>query len=212
MTKQIKASLGFNRLPGRDLLARLEAVVKGMDGNATYPNPPVDMASLKTAGTNYSASLAAALDGGKKAIAERNAQRENVIKMLRQLAKYAEISCKDDRNTFLSSGFETASVTRVAPQPLDPPVIRSVDQGNTGQLLVSVGRSAQAKSYELRAAAAPAVAAATVPSWTTIGFTAVKQAIPVKNLIPGTTYIIQVRALGALGYSDWSDSITRMCT
>jgi hypothetical protein len=211
MTKQIKASLGFNRLPGRDLLARLEAVVKGMDGNAVYPNPPVDMASLKTAGTNYSAALAAALDGGKKAIAERNAQRENVIKMLRQLVKYVEITCKDDSNTFLSSGFETASVTRVAPQPLDPPVIRSVDQGNTGQLLVWIGRKAGAASYELRVAAAPA-AGATVTSWPTIGFTAVKQAIPVNNLIPGTTYIIQVRALGALGYSDWSDAITRMCT
>lgn len=30
------------------------------------------------------------------------------------------------------------------------------------------------------------------------------------NLTPGTTYAFQVRALGPLGYTDYSDSVTRM--
>ena len=32
----------------------------------------------------------------------------------------------------------------------------------------------------------------------------------VEGLMPGTTYAFQVRALGRLGYTDWSDSTTRM--
>ena len=34
----------------------------------------------------------------------------------------------------------------------------------------------------------------------------------VTGLTPGTIYAFQVRAMGRLGYTDWSDSATRMCT
>ena len=36
------------------------------------------------------------------------------------------------------------------------------------------------------------------------------RAITVTGLTPGTTYAFQMRALGRLGYTDWSDSVTRM--
>jgi len=35
-------------------------------------------------------------------------------------------------------------------------------------------------------------------------------ALTVRNLKPGTIYAFQARALGKLGYTDWSDSATRM--
>ena len=38
-------------------------------------------------------------------------------------------------NIFLSSGFKLRSNAHTSPQPLDQPIILSVDQGNTGQLL-----------------------------------------------------------------------------
>ena len=38
-----------------------------------------------------------------------------------------------------------------------------------------------------------------------------KAAAPINGLTPGTMYAIQVRAYGKLGYTDWSDSATRMC-
>src|SRR5438105_770558 len=103
MTKPRAA--GFTKLIGPNLLSRLDAVVKGLDGNPSYPNLPVDLATVKTAGASYAASLADSLDGGKKAIVARNKQRENVIQILRQLAHYVELNCKNDVGTFLSSGF-----------------------------------------------------------------------------------------------------------
>jgi hypothetical protein len=39
-----------------------------------------------------------------------------------------------------------------------------------------------------------------------------KKAVIVTNLTPGTTYTIQARALGRLGYTDWSDPANRMVT
>src|SRR5438105_4085882 len=34
----------------------------------------------------------------------------------------------------------------------------------------------------------------------------------VENLAPGTAYVFQVRALTKSGFTNWSDSVTRMCT
>jgi hypothetical protein len=193
------------------ICSRLDIVVKGTDGNSAYPNPPVDIATVKAAGAAYAASIADALDGGKKALFERNKQRENVIHILRQLGRYVEINCKNDMGTFLSSGFECASKARVPSQPLTQPAIRSVEHGNAGQLLVSVTSVKGAYSYEVRYGA-PAASGAAPASWLTTGFTSARSAAPVDSLTPGTTYVFQVRALGPLGYTDWSDAVNRMCT
>jgi hypothetical protein len=34
----------------------------------------------------------------------------------------------------------------------------------------------------------------------------------IANLTPGTMYTFQVRALGLLGYTNWSDPVNRICT
>jgi len=38
-----------------------------------------------------------------------------------------------------------------------------------------------------------------------------KAAVQINSLTPGTSYTFQVRAFGNLGFSDWSDPVTRMC-
>jgi hypothetical protein len=100
----IKAVLGFTKLAPKDLLASATAIYSGTHGNLAYPNPPVDMAALKADIDNLSSAITAAQDGGKKGIAERNRLAEVLIKKLRKLGKYVEISCNDDMKTFLSRG------------------------------------------------------------------------------------------------------------
>ena len=89
------------------VLSRGSAVYAGLKDNPAFTNPPptVDLTALKSALDDLSAWIGNALDGGKKAIAERNHKQEVVVKMLRQLAHYVEANCKDDINIFLSSGF-----------------------------------------------------------------------------------------------------------
>ena len=206
--KRIKASLGFARTPHAALVARLNAVHDGMSGNPAYPSPPVDLATFKTAIDSFAASIAEALDGGKKAITAKNQQREAVIKMAEQLGHYVQANCRDDLATFTSSGFQALSNSRTPSQPLPQPTISKVDQGTTGQLLVTVKALRKALSYELRYAA---LGEGGMPgAWTTAVLTRAKAA-SISSLTPGTTYTFQTRALGRLGFTDWSDSVNRMC-
>jgi len=46
--------------------------------------------------------------------------------------------------------------------------------------------------------------------WTEQTITNVRGPVSITGLTPGTTYAFQVRALGAKGYTAWSDSTTRM--
>ena len=70
--------------------------------------------------------------------------------MLRGLAIYVELNCKADMNTFLSSGFQPRSGTRTPAQPLDQPMITSLDQGKSGELQASTKSVRGAKLYEFR--------------------------------------------------------------
>jgi len=207
-TKRIWAMLGFTNVKDQDVVSRCTAVLTGLTGNANYPTPPVDLATYKSAIDALSAGIAESIDGSKKIIAAKNKDREAVIKMYRQLGTYVEANCKEDMAIFTSSGFQPAVNTRAAAQPLTKPVIKRVEQGaNSGQLLVRVAAVDKAKSYELRYAP---VANGVTGAWIHVPVPTVKQGVSVTGLTPGTIYSFEVRALGALGYTDWSDSANRM--
>src|SRR4051812_22973140 len=70
----IKVSLAFVKAVPADLYTFASSVYTGMNGNAAYPNPPVDMPTFKTAIDTYNTLLPAALDGSKKVLTQRNHQ------------------------------------------------------------------------------------------------------------------------------------------
>jgi hypothetical protein len=207
----IKPVLGVIGVSDGVLLQRLTAVHDGMFNNPAYPTPPVDIAVFKAAIDAYNSASAAVPEGGKAAITLRDKRRTEVIVMFRLLGHYVEANCKNDMNTFVSSGF-VASKTgqRTPPQPVAVSSIVSVDQGNSGQLLVSIQPVAKARSYELRSGLVPAAGGSM--NWTTTQVASTKPATPINNLTPGGTYTFQVRAFGKLGFSDWSSSVEKMCT
>jgi len=204
--RKIKPLEGYANVSDAEIVTRATAVQTKMTGNSSFPNPPVDLAALKTAIDDLSALMAEALDGSKKVIAQKNKQREAVIKMLRLLGRYVEIASKDDMATFQTSGFPSASTTKTAPEPLSE-TIRKIEHGaNSGQVLVWLRTNRSASSYELRYA--PAVNGATPSEWTAQGVALVKTPVNVTGLAPGAAYAFQARALTRDGYTDWSDSIT----
>ena len=207
--KLIKAALNLHKALPEQVLSQGHALLKGLTGNGNFTTLPVDLNIFKTDLDTYAASIAEAKDGGKKAITLRNTQGEMVIRTIKQLATYVELNCKDDMNIFLSSGFQPRSSTRTAAQPLDQPVILSIDQGTAGQLLASIKSVRRAKSYELRCGAVGPGGAAPA-AWSTLMSPNAKTAVAINGLTPGTTYAIQVRAYGQLGYTEYSDSATRM--
>jgi len=207
----IEAVVGFTKLAPGDLLQAATAIYTGTNGNPAFPNPTVDMAVLKADIDNFSSAITASLDGGKKALAERNRLAEVLIKALRHLGKYVEINSKDDMKTFLSSGFQAKSVGRPGPSSLSES-IRSVKQGpNSGQLLVSIAAVPGAHSYEVRWGVM-GTGGALPGAWTSQAAGKTRPPALITGLTPGTNYAIQVRALTNSGYTDWSDPVARICT
>jgi hypothetical protein len=177
-----------------------------MTGNVAFGTPPVTMAALKEANDTLTVLAAAAADGGKTAIGQKNKQQAAAVKMLEQLAHYVEANSNDDPVTFQSSGFTLAPSTRAPATVLPVPVLGNVNQGNTGQMSVQVQRVPKALSYNLRYA--PVGAGGAPGNWTTLPMTSTK--ITISGLTPGTAYVFQVQALGKLGYTEYSDAVTRI--
>ena len=208
--KKVKASLAFTRLPDADLIKQLEAILTGVDGNPKFPTPPVDMPTFKTAIDIFNTLTTDALDGGKKAISAKRKQRQEVIKLATQLAHYVEAASNNDLATFNTSGLVAASNVRsTTPQPLPSATFQWIDRGSvSGQILVKVKAIRGAVLYDVRYAAV-ATGGALGP-WTSVTLMSPKAA-PFNSLTPATTYAFQVRALGKLGYTDWSDSMNFIC-
>ena len=207
--KRIKALLDFARTAPEKLLTRATVVLAKLYGNPAYSTPPVDMDTFKSATDRLEILNAKALDGGKTVLSERNAQADLVVEMLRDLAHYVETACKGEMATFLSSGFDPAPTKRTQTPPLSDAIRKIVPGRNSGQFLVTVLYDPDAASYELRWI--PSGSEAT-GAWTIKPVATTRPATLVENLIPGTTYVFQVRAVIGNGYSDWSEPVKRICT
>ena len=208
----IKAATGFRQMKSDVVFSTSQAIYNALNGNAEIPVPPApfDLPTLLAANQALSAANSAALEGSKKAVAQRNHCKEVVVKILNGLAKYVEAVCKDNMTIFLSSGFKAQSSTKRMPTTASES-IRSVTVGPlSGQVSVKVVRVRGAGSYELRWAPVPAGG---VPSqWTNQPITNVRSATVVSGLTPGNNYAFQARAVIQSAYTDWSDSVTQIAT
>src|SRR6266581_7759773 len=210
MAKHVRVKLTYGGLSDKDVATQGVAVVDGMTNNPKFQNPPINPADLKTQIEIFASLIAASADGSKKVITERNKQRAVVVKMLRQLGHWVEANCNDDPALLQSSGFQQqATPVRTPPQPLDgPPTFKLENGPNSGQAVMRGKPVPKAVSYTARYA--PLGSDGKPGSWTELSPVTVIRSITVNSLTPGTTYAFQMRALGRAGYTNWSDSVTRM--
>jgi hypothetical protein len=73
--KQIKPIDGFANVSDADVVLRGTSIQTNMTGNPNFPNPPVDLATLKAAIETFAALIAEALDrnGGWRPLEEKAA-------------------------------------------------------------------------------------------------------------------------------------------
>jgi hypothetical protein len=206
----LRVALGYVNLTDAELVAQALAAHDSVQAHPElFPNPP-DLQVVSGAIQSFQTAMVAAQDGGKQAIAEKKKQRAALIQVLRPLGHYVEANCKDDPTILAASGFKAVNKVRVAAQPMEQGAMVGVAHGPmAGPLVVKGKTQRKARSYVLRYAS---IGADGKPgNWTELGVTN-PRAIPVHGLTPGANYAFQIRALGVLGYGDWSELATRIAT
>ena len=205
--KPIKPVENYSRMSVGEVIRRSLAVADNMEGNPKFPKPPVRPKDLRAAVVRLQALQAESLDGGKKVYAERDKQLAEVVRMMRLQGRYVEITADGDMETFRSSGFEPAPPNTKAQSMLSE-YIWSLDYGpNSSEIVMRLKAVPSAFSYELRHGPANQKP----ETWKTKPITRVKTPIVIGGLTPTTKYGFQVRALLKDGFTDWSDSVTRIC-
>jgi len=209
MSQRARVADRFKRQSAEQLVTMAGAVITGLTGNPAFPAPTVEIKAVQGAADGLTAALAAQALGGTAATAEKNNRREELIEVLRKLKHYVEDNCGNDLAVLLSSGFQAAASTRNR-SPLANPSILSIEFGNSTELVLRVTPIARARCYNVQSAA---VGAGNVPGpWQDAGMYTSSRSITIAGLVPGTTYVFQVRAVGgSTGYSDWSNPVSRMC-
>ena len=206
---KIKAKLAFHDVSDADAQQQFLTVLKGMTNNPAFPTPPVDIATYGKGVDSFGTLLTDAQDGGKKAISAKDKQRVVVIKMYTDLGHYVESACNDDPATFNTSGFSAVVRTRTAPAPLEGSKFQWIDRGpNSGEIAVKIAALTGAIAYELRYTLVANGVASGSP--TTLTLSSPRKLI-LTGLTPAGTYQFQVRALGKLGFNDWSTPMTFIC-
>lgn len=203
MVINYRTSLAFTRLKDADLLTFSDSVVAGLTGNASFATPIVALPDLTAAVTDFRNAMAAAEDGGKRAIAARDAARAVLVGLLRQLAAYVESLAGEDLPMLLSSGFQAVNTNRTR-IVLPKPVILDLANEQSTMLAMRLQAVPTARSYEVRISDG-------ANGWRTVGIFTQARRILLENLTPGTVYTVQVRAIGGItGSSDWSDPVSHM--
>ncbi len=199
---QYRVSLSFAQLPDVALDDFANAIIAGLNGNASYPAPPVTVAQLVTLKQTLQDAVAAQAQGGTTATAVKNTALNALVEGLRKDAHYVEISANNDLPTLLGSGFQSASTNR-APSVLDKVQIVGVDNGQTGELKVRIDPIANAKGFDGR------IKSGTGEYGPSISFQNSKSIF--KGLTAGITYTLQLCAIGgSTGAGDWSDPVSHM--
>ena len=201
---------GLKNMPDDKVVNLLNNSLKGLTANATvFSKLPIDLPTYQAAIDAYVAARPAADDGSRTAISHKNKLRDAAIKMYVELAHYVESNCNDDMTTFLLSGFQPATSTKAAPQPLTVPSITSAIPGpKTGEMKIKTNSDPKTIAQEVHYGAVPA-GGGTPATWLSEPIPS-KRGVVITGLTPGTTYVFQVRALGRLGYTNFSDPVSRI--
>lgn len=206
MVINIRVSRDFMKAAANDLANTADDVVDGLTGNPAFPTSPVAPAALTTLNTTLRTAITAADAGGPQQTAAKNKAYNAVTDALRKNANYVEIQANNDLETLLSSGYDVVSTNR-AQAPLYQPLILSIENLATTQLLLRLQTVLNAKSYQVQ------ISTSVNGPWQEAGIYTAARRIVLMGLTPGTVYFVRVRAIGgSTGYSEWSVPVSLMCT
>ena len=177
-----------------------------MDGNASFPTPPVKPADLATAANNFNVAVGVCQDGTKQDTIHKNALKAALIATLDTLADYVEANSNNNPEVMASSGFTLASTGKAPVAPVGTVSINAVRNSGAGCLNLDMNYGPNVWGFEVQVSTAPNV-------WVAAGYFTDPRNVTATNLTPGTLYAVRVRVHGSLNQiSDWSDPVSHMAT
>ena len=198
-----RVALSFARKIDTDLVAFVRKVVTMTTGNAQYPDPDPALAVVTTSVDAFETAVHEALDGGKIAIATRNAARVELLALMRQLAAYVQGHCDADLLALISSGFDAVRAPTRASVPSAPQNPRLILTDKSGQLLFRYERGNNILNFSIQSAAT-----ANGP-WKDEGISSSSRFL-FEGLKPGEAIWARSCANGSAGSSEWSTPTTAM--
>ena len=206
----IRARTDYSKTPHHEYSVFVNRVCTNLTDNPHFSKPPVSLTTLRAKLDEYNSYMVMAEDGSRSALLKRNALRRELETMVTILAHYVTHASDNDRAIFDTSGFEALPTDSKPAQPLNTPYIVKITHGaNSGVLKVRLPPTyRKVRKYELRYGPV----GSDPESRPVMDITFFKQPATVSELSRGTEYEFQVRALGNLGLTDWSDPAIFMCT
>src|SRR5258708_2454880 len=198
-----RVALSFARKIDTDLIAFVRKVIAMMTNNTQYPSPSPDLATITTSVNGFETAVHDALDGGKIAIATRNAARVELLALMRKLAAYVQGNCNADLLALLTSGFAAVrapSPVGVLPAPQNP---RLALNGKSGELMFRFDRVNNAVNYSVQTAASVS------GPWEDEDLSTSTRVV-IGRVTPGAVIWARACANGSAGASEWSAPTTAM--
>lgn len=199
-----RVAMTFVQIPDSQLAEFSNGTIIGMD-IPQFDGAPVNKAAMTVFQTTFVQKLAAARNGGRVEIAEKNVARTALVAALRQNANYVQLVAETDLPLLLSSGYKAVSTNRTS-GPLTKPVITNVDNFQSTVLMIGAAADSRTRAQELRYRTGAG-------EYQSGGVHTKPTRMMLENLVPGTTVEVQTRSVGGTtGYSDWSDPVSHMAT
>ena len=198
-----RVALSFARKIDAELIVFVRNVITQMTGNTQYPNPSPTLAAVTISVNAFETAVHDALDGGKIAIATRNAARAELLSLVRPLAAYVQGHCGADLLLLISSGFDAVRAPSPAGILLPPQNPRLSLTNRSGELLFRFDRVNNASNYSVQ------TAANVTGPWEDEDLSTSTR-VPIGGLTPGETIWARACANGTAGASEWCAPVSAM--
>ncbi len=198
--KKIQIITSFMRFTQARLLQKAQMILQSMTGNAYFPTPTPDLATVGNAISAYAEALASQKSVANTAIKKQ--ARVTLIAILNQLALYVSMNGNNDETILLSSGFSLRK-QRTPVGVLPKPANFKAEPAYNGAVRLSNDKISGADGYTYSYTPAPVTEASI---WTIINSTKAK--LVISNLTSGTQYAFRVAGIGANPTIVYSDVVT----
>ena len=208
MNSRYRVSYVFIKAPDLKLIASVKTIITCLTGNAAFATLTGLLAELTTALTAFEAAVAAKAQNRNRLLtARRDEARETLLDVTRQTGAAVESIAMNDLPTLESSGFKARSKSTAQTPMAAPAILKAINLGS-GQILLRLTPISKAKVYQTRLSTDGG------NTWNSAGvYSTQARRIILGNLVPGTIYMIQSRAIGgSSGHSDWSVPVSLMAT